>query len=502
MRTTYAAAALLSLSILWGCTTTESQEKADLIILQMNDVYEIAPLEGGKVGGLARVATLKQQLESEAPVITILSGDFLSPSLTGTLEYEGKKIAGRQMVESLNALGLDYVTFGNHEFDLKEPDLLARIDESDFTWISTNTFHVTHGDTLPFTQKGAPLPRSVVHSIPLGEDTLRLAFIGICLPFTLKPFVYYNTEYRQVVSQELAKLNDQPHIPLAITHLNIADDERFAQNNPEFPLIMGGHDHDSMRVAVNDSYIIKADANAKSVAVHRLWYQEDGTVEIKTDIIPITNQLAEEPEVLAVINKWQGIADAAMLKMGYNPTEVLIHTDSVLDGRESIIRNEPSYLGTLTCDAMLYADTSFTDLAVFNSGSIRLDDQIEGTVTMYDVLRTYPYGGPIKRTTMTGADLQIVLNNGRANKGSGGYLQTTQVQYTGSTYLIRGDTLEPDKEYSLFVTDYMSGGKESNLEILKDFTYQYDTATVFRNATKNDLRDVVASYMKYLESEK
>ncbi len=96
----------------------------EFIILQLNDVYEIAPLEGGKAGGLARVATVRKELMKENPnTITLLAGDFLSPSFVGTLtlkEENGKKekIAGLQMIETLNALGLDYATFGNHEFEL------------------------------------------------------------------------------------------------------------------------------------------------------------------------------------------------------------------------------------------------------------------------------------------------------------------------------------------------------------------------------------------------
>ena len=72
----------------------KQNEPVEFIILQMNDVYEIAPVEGGKAGGMARVATLRNQLLEENPhVITTLSGDFVSPSLIGTLTYQGEKIA-------------------------------------------------------------------------------------------------------------------------------------------------------------------------------------------------------------------------------------------------------------------------------------------------------------------------------------------------------------------------------------------------------------------------
>ena len=48
-------------------------------ILQMNDVYEIMPLGGSGLGGLARVAALRKQLLAENPnTFTVLAGDVLS----------------------------------------------------------------------------------------------------------------------------------------------------------------------------------------------------------------------------------------------------------------------------------------------------------------------------------------------------------------------------------------------------------------------------------------
>ena len=40
-------------------STSKDDGMIDFTFLQINDVYEIAPLEGGKKGGMARVATLK-----------------------------------------------------------------------------------------------------------------------------------------------------------------------------------------------------------------------------------------------------------------------------------------------------------------------------------------------------------------------------------------------------------------------------------------------------------
>src|SRR4051812_21153402 len=65
--------------------------KITVQFLQLNDVYEIAPVEHGAVGGMARVATVRQQLVQQNPnTCTVLSGDFLFPSALGTIVYEGK----------------------------------------------------------------------------------------------------------------------------------------------------------------------------------------------------------------------------------------------------------------------------------------------------------------------------------------------------------------------------------------------------------------------------
>ena len=62
------------------------------------------------------------------------------------------------MVDGFNAAGLDYATFGNHEFELDRDSLVRRIAESEFTWLSANCVEAG----------GAPFP-----GVP-AWDTVRL----------------------------------------------------------------------------------------------------------------------------------------------------------------------------------------------------------------------------------------------------------------------------------------------------------------------------------------
>lgn len=53
----------------------------DFLILPLNDVYDAMLVEDGRKSGLARVATLYQQLQEENPnIFSVMVNDFLPPS--------------------------------------------------------------------------------------------------------------------------------------------------------------------------------------------------------------------------------------------------------------------------------------------------------------------------------------------------------------------------------------------------------------------------------------
>src|SRR5712691_1232424 len=122
---------------------TPRECKVRVTLLQLNDVYQFAPVDGGTRGGLARVLTLRKQIMSESPhALFLLAGDTLSPSV------ESNTYQGRQMIDAWNSSGLDYATFGNHEFDLGPYVLRARMSESHFKWLAANVIDRKTGKTF------------------------------------------------------------------------------------------------------------------------------------------------------------------------------------------------------------------------------------------------------------------------------------------------------------------------------------------------------------------
>src|SRR6476661_3419335 len=174
--------------------TGGNDNKLEITFIHINDVYEIAPLAGGTQGGMARVATLKKNYKAKNPnTLMVIGGDFLSPSVYNSLQYQGKPIRGQQMVESMNAAGMDLAVFGNHEFDIKESELQQRINESHFQWISSNAFHKEGGIIKPFTKNDSAFPKTFIMNLRDGDGTTaRIGFMGIVLPFNKADYVSYS----------------------------------------------------------------------------------------------------------------------------------------------------------------------------------------------------------------------------------------------------------------------------------------------------------------------
>ncbi|HHG85982.1 MAG TPA: bifunctional metallophosphatase/5'-nucleotidase [Bacteroidetes bacterium] len=505
---------LFSLVACTGSGSQNSKLAADLgediefIVLQLNDVYDISPLDNGRVGGMARVAEMRAQLLSTNPnVITVLDGDYLNPSLIGSLKcnIDGKdeRVNGRQMVETMNALGVDYVTFGNHEFDLREGDLLARLSESKFQVICANAMHnLADGSKVPFQQNGVDIPPYAVHLVKSPQGTvLRVGLLGLVIDSNPKDYVTYLDPFVQG-RIALDKVKEESEVVLGLTHLAMGTDMELAKNVPGMPLIFGGHEHVNMTRTVGETSIWKADANAKTVYVHWCTYNtKTKKLDAFSQLIPVTDMLPENEKVAKVVKKWEDFANSCMENQGYNPNDTIGFYIVPLDGRSKSIRFKQTNLGVLVADAMQAAEVG-AEVAFFNSGSIRLDDQMAGFIQERNILETLPFGGGIVQGNVKGADLRRLLDVGLSKSlmGSGAYQQVSSaVTVSGSTYFIYDNELDDDQVYAVVTAGYLASGRQRGLEFVKEIADwkapDMRESSKF-GAPKNDVRDIVIWYMK------
>ncbi len=470
---------LATVSCLLALTATARAEIIPITLLHLNDIYEITPIEQGQRGGMARVATLRKQLLARNPhTYTLLAGDAFSPSALGTAIVDGERLDGRQMVAVMNAIGFDYATLGNHEFDLAESAFLQRLRESRFQWLSANVFD---RQQRPF--PGVAPTATFTVSGPQGGQ-VRVGLIGVTIASNPASYVHYR-EAIATVQEQAAILAPQTDILIALTHLDLAQDQQLAATVPDLDLILGGHEHENMQQwrlvsrspqAVRSPQcpdsgipIFKADANARTVYIHDLTYDtQRRCLTIASRLQPVTAAIPDDPPVAAVVQQWVERGFAGFRAQGFTPEATIAVLPEALDGLESSVRNQPTNLTDRIAQAMLQAAAG-AELAIFNSGSIRIDDQVPaGPITQYDVIRILPFQGQVLLVELPGELLQRVLEQGQANRGTGGFLQTAQVRRDVSQgWLIQDQPLQPQRRYRVAINDFLISGREQGLDFLR-----------------------------------
>src|SRR2546423_8078311 len=231
-RRTALALALFVTAFLSIAAQQKTQCNIKVTLLQVNDVYQFAPVDQGTKGGLGRLLTLRNSIKQENPnTLFLMSGDTISPSVE-SITYKGA-----QMIEAWNAIGLDYATFGNHEFDFGPDVLKQRMKESKFGWIAANVIEKTTGK--PFGGAQAFVVREF--------GGAKIGIFGLTLPetkITSRPGD--NVEFRspcETAKEMVSQLHAQGvKVVVALSHLSMREDKEVARC-AGVNLIVGGHEH-------------------------------------------------------------------------------------------------------------------------------------------------------------------------------------------------------------------------------------------------------------------
>lgn len=451
--------------------------------LHFNDIYEISPKDGR--GGFAPLMTLLKAERTKAPwSITTFGGDLLSPSLlSGVLK-------GAQMVDLMNAVGVDIAVPGNHEYDFGAAIAAERFATSKFPWLAANVF-LQDGVT-----RAPGLAPSGVRQI--GD--YRIGFFGLLTPeaarltfgardYTFRPPV-------EVAREQVKALRDAgADMIVALTHLDIADDLRVARQVRGIDLILGGHDHDPITYLEAGTLIFKAGVDgywlgAIDVNLRRA-STKDGEKVVATPLswrLTATDGIAADPDIGAKVDGYNAELDRSMnVVIGVTRTE--------LDSRRDTVRAHEAAIGNLIADAMRAQVEA--DAAITNGGGIRANKVYEaGTrLTRKDVVTELPFGNVVMLLALTGAQIRAALENGVsqvAEKG-GRFPQVSNIRFTYAPTRERGQRvvdvavagaeLDPTRTYKVAVNDFMQVGGDG-YSVLKEGKVLIDAsgATLLANA--------------------
>jgi 5'-nucleotidase len=464
VRRTALALTLLAVAFLAAAAQERNECNVKVTLLQVNDVYQFAPVDQGKKGGLARVLTLKKSIQQENPnTLFLMAGDTISPSV------ESITLKGAQMIDAWNTAGLDYATFGNHEFDFGPDVLKQRIQESKFNWVAANVIDKT--TNRPF----ADVPPFVIREF----GGVKIGIFGLVLPetkTTSRPGD--NVEFRnpcETAKEIVSKLHAQGiKVVVALTHLSMREDKEVARC-ADVDVIIGGHEHTLLESHAGSAPIFKMTADARELGRIDLNISPTtGELEsIDWKVIPVDNAIAESTEFTAVYQRYAGLLKELATPIGRSTVP--------LDARSLESRTQETNVGNFVADAFRKATAA--DVALINGGSIRADSIIgPGRLTTRDLLSILPFKNKLVKIEITGATLRAALEHGVSRSAEdsqpGGFPQVSGIQFSfdasrksGARIVevkVNGQPLDDLKSYTLTTTSFLALDGGDGYTMFKD----------------------------------
>ncbi|HEV8581394.1 MAG TPA: bifunctional metallophosphatase/5'-nucleotidase [Thermoanaerobaculia bacterium] len=421
------------------------------VLLAINDVYRIEGVDGGTIGGMSRLRTLRKELEREHPDLIVLhAGDLLFPS------FLSRTFNGEQMIDVLNTLdgdpaGFDqrmFAVFGNHEFEkdkMKDAPLLdQRVAESQFRWVNGNVVFAEGQDGRPLIA-GDNLARSWI----VESGGIRIGLFGLTVDVKRPEYAAQFQDPIDTARQLTAALRRQgAEVVVALTHLNASDDRRLlatlGADGPD--LVMGGHDHQHMACDVDGRKVLKADADARTANIVRLTLGADGKLAVEDRLEPLDQNVAEDCAVNGTVQSWLSLHEGLFCgqEAGKNGTPLdprclekeLGSTKTPLVAEEIKIRGSETNLGDWIADRMVETFKSCgAQVAFINSGSLRLNQDLPaGPVTRRAIEELFAYPTPLYLLRFKGSTLQQVAARAIVGwPGSGNWLQISGFAFVHDT---------------------------------------------------------------------
>lgn len=477
-------------------------------ILTVNDFHG-ALIEAGKTPGAAKFAAFVREERGKNPygAIFLSAGDMFQGSPDSNLLY------GKTVVQVLNALQLDAMTLGNHEFDWGLDKLRDRALESQFPYVVANIREKDGVGRLNFTQPYALLERC----------GLKIAVVGLATPetaYSTSPKNVEAFEFRSpetVMNEWLPVLRAQGvDLVVVLSHLPawqnqatgeiVGDAAKLAADAPGIDAIVSGHSHQLVAGKVAGVPLVQAYYSGRALGKISLVYSKRDKRVLLSSVAALPTPLSEgrkDPAVEAVVAAAQAeIAPVKNLAVGRTALE-LTHDRYTL-----------SLLGQWASD--IFRQTAKADIAFQNGGGLRTSIPA-GVVTMGTLYEVAPFDNTLVTMDLTGAQVLEVLNHGinNAKNGmvqfSGLWVRIDSSQPWGSQVLeVRlsdGALLDPAATYRVVTNDFLvAGGDEFNMfkqgknitetfipvrDALKEAFMQAGTVRVEPDGRLQDVRVVV-----------
>ncbi|KAL7567910.1 hypothetical protein ACA910_019625 [Epithemia clementina (nom. ined.)] len=226
-----------------------------LIICQITDVYTLEHLASFKT----MVEETRAKAGDNAKVLSMLTGDFLSPYLLSSVDR------GAGMMNALRKIPLDILTWGNHEADIDHRTVVRHVRKFPGIWLNSN---MLDHEAMESQQEYEIVELQ-------SQDGANQRRVGLCAVLSDDPALYSHfkapgafggatlTDPWEALAKYKKLLENEHNCDLVIPleHLYVPDDHRTCREF-DFPVVLSGHDHHRVDEVVHGTRLLKPGMNA------------------------------------------------------------------------------------------------------------------------------------------------------------------------------------------------------------------------------------------------
>ena len=424
-------------------------KETKLTILHTNDThghldaFRIAEFPD-PVGGIARRATLVNQIRKETPNVVLVDGGDVHQGILMADTFKGEPD-----VKFMNTIGYDVMGLGNHDLDWGWDTLQQRKAAAKFPIINAN---------LVVTATGKPgLTPYVIKDI----GGLKVAFTSFSGP-----------DHQSLVKQEnipgmqfthpitaaktlIPELRKQADLVVVLGHELVNDDRALATEVPGIDLIIGAHEHARLDqpVKIGNTTMVEDWQFGAFLGRTDLTVRDGKIVDVKYQLIPVANSIQPDPAMDAEVKSL-----VAKLKET-KPERFEVLGEAVSDITDVDLRKKEAAIGNFASDVM--REAAKADIA-FSTASSFLSSIFKGPITINDYMEAVPYKNSLVTVQLTGEQVKKVLEFSAKNIGKGAFSQVSGLSFTINgdkveDIKVGGAPLDEKKLYMVATTNYQGG---------------------------------------------
>ncbi|MFR9554150.1 MAG: bifunctional UDP-sugar hydrolase/5'-nucleotidase [Rikenellaceae bacterium] len=357
---------------------------------------------------MPKVVTFANELRSRSENLIVLdAGDHC----TGNPYVDMAEPQGAPIHMLINMVGYDYGAVGNHEFDYKLLGYKKGIETMGLQTLCANANFegtILEGHIKPydiFEVDGIRV--AIVSFIQIDDSGLPSS-----MPENMEGITFVDGVTK---SQEYKFLRDSADLVIGLIHLGFESDSLMVCQNPMFDIIIGGHSHTHIPTGrvINGVLVTQTGSRLKGVGVSNIRLKNGEVILVTNQVVslsdverdPVAQRFVEECKVTSPLNNPIGKVDITLSKVG------LINMVS------DVIR-----------------ERSGADIAIQNSGSIRIDSLSRGVISESKIYELEPFRNTIVTQKLALEQIKEMIIT--KFNGTGSESRTIDLSTSGMTYEI------------------------------------------------------------------